>query len=44
MQRPVPFALTILALMRMRAVMVPLNTRLTASELAWQALGTSIAA
>jgi len=36
MQRPVPFALTMLALMRMRAVIVPLNTRLTASELAWQ--------
>ena len=37
MQRPLPFALTMLALMRMRAVIVPLNTRLTASELAWQA-------
>ena len=36
MQRPVPFALTMLALMRMRAVIAPLNTRLTASELAWQ--------
>ena len=33
---PVPFALTMLALMRMRVVSVPLNTRLTASELAWQ--------
>lgn len=37
MQRPVPFALTMLALMRMRVVLVPLNTRLIASELAWQA-------
>lgn len=37
MRRPVPFALTMLALMRMRLVIVPLNTRLTASELAWQA-------
>lgn len=36
MQRPVPFALTMLALMRMRVVSVPLNTRLTANELAWQ--------
>ena len=33
---PVPFALTMLALMRMRVISVPLNTRLTASELAWQ--------
>ncbi len=36
MQPPVPFALTMLALTRMRVVSVPLNTRLTASELAWQ--------
>lgn len=36
MPRPVPFALTMLALMRMRVVSVPLNTRLTARELAWQ--------
>ncbi len=36
MRRPVPFALTLLALMRMRVVSVPLNTRLTARELAWQ--------
>jgi len=36
MRRPVPFALTMLALMRMRVVSVPLNTRLTAGELAWQ--------
>lgn len=36
MPRPVPFALTMLALMRMRVVSVPLNTRLTAGELAWQ--------
>lgn len=36
MRRPAPFALTLLALMRMRVVGVPLNVRLTASELAWQ--------
>ena len=36
MPAPVPFALTMLALMRMRVVSVPLSTRLTASELAWQ--------
>ncbi len=36
MRRPASFALTLLALMRMRVVSVPLNTRLTASELAWQ--------
>ncbi len=36
MPRPLPFALTLLALMRMRVVSVPLNTRLTARELAWQ--------
>ena len=37
MPRPLPFALTMLALMRMRVVSVPLNTRLTPRELAWQA-------
>ena len=37
MPTPVPFALTMLALMRMRVISVPLNTRLTARELAWQA-------
>ena len=37
MPKPVPFALTMLALMRMRVVSVPLNTRLTPRELAWQA-------
>ena len=36
MPRPLPFALTMLALMRMRVISVPLNTRLTAGELAWQ--------
>ncbi|MCY3778701.1 MAG: o-succinylbenzoate--CoA ligase [Chloroflexi bacterium] len=36
MKKPVPFILTLFALMRMRVVSVPLNTRLTASELAWQ--------
>jgi len=36
MPKPVPFALTLLALMRMRVVSAPLNTRLTAGELAWQ--------
>ena len=36
MESPVPFILTLFALMRMRVVSVPLNTRLTASELAWQ--------
>ena len=36
MPAPLPFALTLLALMRLRVVSVPLNTRLTASELAWQ--------
>ena len=36
MPRPAPFSLTLLALMRLRVVSVPLNTRLTASELAWQ--------
>lgn len=36
MRRPAPFALTLLALMRMRVVSVPLNTRLTASEINWQ--------
>ncbi|MDE2750559.1 MAG: o-succinylbenzoate--CoA ligase [Chloroflexota bacterium] len=33
---PAPFILTLLALMRMRVLSVPLNTRLTAGELAWQ--------
>ncbi len=36
MANPVPYILTLFALMRMRVVSVPLNTRLTASELAWQ--------
>ena len=36
MTKPAPFALTLLALMRMRVVSVPLNTRLTPRELAWQ--------
>ena len=36
MAKPAPFILTLLALMRLRAVSVPLNTRLAASELAWQ--------
>ena len=36
MRSPVTFAVTLLALMRMRVVSVPLNIRLTASELAWQ--------
>jgi len=36
MPSPAPFALTLLALMRMRLVSVPLNTRLSAGELAWQ--------
>lgn len=36
MEGPAPFILTLFALMRMRVVSVPLNTRLTASELAWQ--------
>lgn len=31
-----PFVLTVLALMRMRVTVVPLNTRLTAPELQWQ--------
>ncbi|MCY3787627.1 MAG: AMP-binding protein, partial [Gemmatimonadetes bacterium] len=34
--KPVPFILALFALMRMRVVSVPLNTRLTAGELAWQ--------
>ncbi len=34
--KPLPFALTLLALMRLRVVSLPLNTRLTARELAWQ--------
>ncbi|MCY3831797.1 MAG: o-succinylbenzoate--CoA ligase [Chloroflexi bacterium] len=33
---PAPFILTLLALMRLRAVSVPLNRRLQPSELAWQ--------
>ncbi len=36
MAHPVPFVLTLLAFMRMRVISVPLNTRLTAGELAWQ--------
>ncbi len=40
MPKPVPFALVMLALMRMRVVSVPLNARLTASELAWQVKNT----
>ena len=36
MAYPAPFILTLFALMRMRVVSVPLNTRLTAGELAWQ--------
>ena len=32
-----PFVLAALALLRLRALLAPLNTRLTASELAWQA-------
>ena len=36
MPNGLPFVLTVLALMRLRAVSVPLNTRLTASELTWQ--------
>ena len=36
MTNPVSFILTLFALMRLRVVSVPLNTRLTASELAWQ--------
>ena len=36
METPAPFIHSLLALMRMRVVSVPLNTRLTASELAWQ--------
>ena len=36
MPSPLPFALALLALMRLRALSVPLNTRLTARELAWQ--------
>lgn len=34
--KPLPFALVMLALMRIRVVSVPLNIRLTAGELAWQ--------
>ena len=33
---PAPFILTLLALMRLRAVSAPLNTRLTSEEIAWQ--------
>ncbi len=36
MRGPAPFILTLFALMRMRVVSVPLNTRLSAGELAWQ--------
>ena len=36
MTGPAPYILTLFALMRMRVVSVPLNTRLTASELSWQ--------
>lgn len=36
MQGPMPFALALMALMRMRVVSVPLNTRLAPRELAWQ--------
>jgi O-succinylbenzoic acid--CoA ligase len=40
MAKPLPFVLTLFALMRMRLVSVPLNTRLTASELSWQVENT----
>ena len=40
MPTPVPFVLALLALMRMRVVSVPLNSRLTQGELAWQVRNT----
>ena len=40
MAAPPPFILTLFALMRMRVISVPLNTRLTAGELAWQVKNT----
>ena len=40
MTAPPRFILTLFALMRMRVVSVPLNTRLTAAELAWQVKNT----
>lgn len=36
MPNGLPFVLTLLALMRMRVIVVPLNRRLTAGELRWQ--------
>ena len=41
MPNGLPFVLTVLALMRLRALSVPLNTRLTAGELNWQVANTN---